>query len=98
MTYRSNESKVLAAAITIGFQAQFSPLDPDSPAQLLFMATQMLDPEHPVLAFVKAEVEKFEVARRDPDKLAEWGKGLRDGALTIGRPAPVDAGRRDLHG
>lgn len=97
--YRSPESKVLFAAMTLGFQAQFGGLDPADPQSLRFMAAQMLpDPHHPVRVFVNGALNEYDLIRRQPEALAEWGRQLRDDALRLSRPAPVDHHRRDIHG
>jgi hypothetical protein len=97
--YRSNESKVLYAAMAIGMLAQFNDrFDPEDVPRLRIMAREFMPEGGAALDLVEKAASAFELIRRDPERLAEWGRQLRDDALRVGRPDPVDAHRSDIHG
>ena len=97
--YRSNESKVLFAAMSTGMTAHFhGQLDVEDVAKLKIMAKEFLPHGGPALDLVTAAAAAFDLIHRKPEEVRAWGLKLRDDALRISRPAPVGADRADLHG
>lgn len=96
---RSNQSKVLFTAVSTGMAAQFNDtFDPVDVDRLAYMAQSFLDADDPALRLVEGAATAFALVRHDPKLRRDWGLQLRDDALRIGRPVPVDHHRSDIHG
>lgn len=86
------------AALCISYRARIDDLDPEDVANMRTQAEELLETDDPLLREVTAFVVGYELAFRDPPRLAELGEELRRAVEIDARPDPVDAHRRDIHG
>lgn len=90
--------RVLSAAHAIALQARVGGLGAVNVRQLDGFAREVLGADHPAALSVQRFVSGYAQARFDRAALVELGEELQRDVLRLLRPAPVDAGRIDIHG
>ncbi len=99
MTGRTPLGRVRFAAVHTAMQAWFGQVTPENVRALSELAVRELPEGCPTREAVCAACADFEKLHyRKQDVQTEWGDALRAAMLTLMRPDPVDAHRRDIHG
>lgn len=97
---RSREqTKILYAALEIGYRSETGTVTPVDLATLHSDAERHLDPEDPARLAIDRYADAFFLARFGIDRsLPEIGRDLRDAIQLAQRPDPPDVERKDIHG
>ncbi|WP_420415810.1 hypothetical protein [Marinovum algicola] len=86
------------AAFALGMKAQTGVIDRNDLFSACLMADSVLGKAHPLARALSGFRLQFQRAPHDIDLLKRLGRDLTRYIQTLNLPAPVDAGRKDIHG
>lgn len=86
------------SAFAVAQQAKINSLEPSSVDDLVTRAEQLLGSGDVLTRAITGFATQYQVARHQPDRLAELGRDLADFIDRLNVPVPPDHGRRDIHG